>query len=171
MLCKGFIREDEHPKMGLNVGRQKRQMTPPMGYHMTCVHQVTLQQNPFPLSLPWPYPFNALSPSLTFNSSQNYKETLGKRLYRLTARSSFTLPVPHTPFSVGQSTVLKDASQYLRNKHALLWASLVLSRRFSASWTDCCSGRRVGWGGVAAGRSERHLHCVFPPHMTICFQS
>lgn len=31
MLCKGFIREDEHPKMGLNVGRQKRQMTPPHG--------------------------------------------------------------------------------------------------------------------------------------------
>lgn len=133
-----------------------------MGYHRTCAYRITLRQSTFPLSLLWPHSINALSPSLTFHTCKNYKEMPGPRLYRPSADSSFILPEPHTPFSVGRSPVLKDASQRLRNKHTLLRASLVLSRRFSASCTDCCTGRRVGCRGVADVRSEKHLHCRVP---------
>lgn len=36
----------------------------------------------------------------------------------------------------------------------------------------CCAGKRVGVGRPGAAlRSEKHLHCVFPPPMTICFQT
>lgn len=70
--------------------------------------------------------------------------------------------------------ILKDASQYLRNCHTLPWASLVLSRRVSASCIQAgsCTGSEGGVGRHGSCKvRETSPYCVFPPHMTICLQN
>lgn len=167
LRIQGFIREDGHPHVGLEKGNNP---------HGTS-HDIRTPGHTAAKCVPTEPPvatshqrLNFLSPSLAFNSPKNYKETPGNRAQQINHKLILhPACTTHTPFSAGWSIVLRDASRHLRNSHTLLWASLVLSRRFSASCTDCSTG--WGAGGVAAVRSEKHLHCVFPPRMTICFQS
>lgn len=166
LRIQGFIREGGHPHVGLEKGDDPHGTS-----HDMCTpgHTAAKCIPTEPPVATFHQRLNFLSPSFTFNSPKTTRRCQETGLNKLTTSSSFILPVPHTPFSVGRSMVLRDASRYLRNSHTLLWAFLVLSRRFSASCTDCITG--WGAGGVAAVRSEKHLHCVFPPRMTICFQS
>lgn len=157
--------------MGAHMWAWKREMAP-MRHHMTYAHQVTLQQSAFPPSLLWPHfhqRLNFLSPSLTFNSPKNYKEMPGNRV----------LPINHKLILHPAWTthaLLRGLVHGSQRHFPVLEKQPHIALGLSGTFQEILSflyrlQYRVGWGGLAAVRSEKHLHCVLPPRMTICFQS